>query len=145
METLASMEDRALLATTAAMLAQAVALRGGDEEAAELCAVAAAAAAADDLVTQALWRQTAAQAHGRAGRAGEAIALARDAVAILEPTDLLSHRADGMLALADVLCGASRPDEAVETARAALALYERKGNVVGAGRARSLVHDGHGG
>jgi ATP/maltotriose-dependent transcriptional regulator MalT len=145
MEKLTSMEDRALLATTAAMLAQAVALRGGDDEAAELCAVAAAAAAADDLVTQALWRQTAAQMLARAGQAGEAIALAREAVGLLEPTDLLSHRADGMLALADVLRGASSPDEAAETARAALALYERKGNIVGAGRARMLTNSENGG
>src|SRR6185369_17064887 len=116
-----------------------------DDEAAELCAVAAAAAAADDLVTQALWRQTAAQMLARAGQAGEAIALAREAVGLLEPTDLLSHRADGMLALADVLRGASSPDEAAETARAALALYERKGNIVGAGRARMLTNSENGG
>jgi tetratricopeptide (TPR) repeat protein len=145
METLTSMEDRALLGTTAAMLAQAVVQRGAGDEAAELCAIAADAAAADDLITQALWRSAAGQALARGGHADRAIALCREAVEILEPTDLLSHRADGMLALADVLFGASRPDEAAEKARAALALYERKGNVVGAGRARSLVPKGHGG
>jgi len=54
---------------------------------------------------------------------------------------LLSHRADGILVLAEVLRDGSRPDEAAESARAALALYERKGNVVGAGRARTLLND----
>ncbi|HEY6759094.1 MAG TPA: protein kinase [Baekduia sp.] len=149
-ETLTAMDDRALLATTAAMLAQALVsgarTDAGDAEAERLCALAAEAAADDDLATHALWRSVRSLVVTRRGgdQQAEAIALARQAVTLLAPTDLLSHRADAMLVLADVLRGASRPDDATETARAALALYERKGNLVGAGRARSLM-DAEGG
>jgi hypothetical protein len=146
-ETLTAMDDRALLATTAAMLAQAlVALGDDDAEAERLCALAAEAAADDDLVTHALWRSARSLILTRRGpdHRADAVALARQAVTLLAPTDLLSHRADAMLVLADVLRGGSRPDEASETARAAHALYERKGNTVGAGRARTLM-DAEGG
>jgi hypothetical protein len=44
------------------------------------------------------------------GRGAEAEALAREAVALIEPTDLVSQHGDALLDLADVLggCSASR-------------------------------------
>ena len=64
-------------------------------------------------------------------------ALAREAVALVEPTDLLSHHGDAMLDLAEVLrtCCSARTSAAAPS-RPALALYERKGNVAAAARAR---------
>ena len=69
----------------------------------ELCAAAAAAAADDDIVTQVIWRGVQAKILAREGRCEEAEALAREAVALVEPTDLLSHHGDAMLDLAEVL------------------------------------------
>jgi ATP/maltotriose-dependent transcriptional regulator MalT len=137
--TLQSMSDRALLATTTAMLAQAVLAQGRPGEAAELCRVTAAAGAADDIVTQMIWRAVRARILAGEGRCEEAVAMARDAVALVAATDLLSHHGDGMLDLAEVLRACSRRDESAGAARTALSLYEQKGNVVGAARARALL------
>ena len=51
---------------------------------------------------------------------------------MLEPTDLLCHRGDAMLDLAAVLSTCGRREEAEHAVRAAVALYERKGNAVAA-------------
>jgi tetratricopeptide (TPR) repeat protein len=138
-EKLASMSDRGLLATTLAMLAQAVYAQGQLDEAAQLCRMAAGAGAAEDLVTQVIWRGVEAKVLARRGRPVEAENLAREAVALVAPTDLLSHHGDAMLDLAEVLRTLSRRDEYQGTVLAALSLYERKGNVIGAARARSLL------
>jgi ATP/maltotriose-dependent transcriptional regulator MalT len=142
LERLESMSDSGMLATTAAMLAQAVYAQGRLAEAAELCDVAAAAGGADDIVTQVIWRGVKARIEVRGGRAEAAEALAREAVALAEPTDLLSHRGDAMLDLADVLRESSRRGEAERNIRAGLSLYEQKGNAVGAARARALLGKG---
>jgi hypothetical protein len=69
------------------------------------------------------------------GHCDEAEGLAREAVALVEPTDLLSARGDAMLDLADVLRICDRTEEADREAEAALALYELKGNAAAAARA----------
>ena len=71
-----------------------------------------------------------------AGHHNEALALASDAVAVLEPTDLLSHRGDAMLDLAAVLSISERREESERAVRSAVALFERKGNAVAAERAQ---------
>ena len=98
-----------------------------------------------DSLTQALWRGARARALALDGHADEALALAREAVAVLEPTDLLSDRGDAMLDLAAVLSTCGRREDAERAARAAVALYERKGNAVAAARAQSFLHHGQGG
>jgi class 3 adenylate cyclase/tetratricopeptide (TPR) repeat protein len=138
---LASMSDRGLLATTAAMLAQAVYAQGLLQEAGDLCAMAAAAGAAEDIVTQVIWRGVKAKILAHEGRDEEATALAHEAVALVAPTDLLSHRGDAMLDLAEVLRTCSWTDEYHGAVQSALSLYEKKGNVVGAARARSLLNN----
>jgi hypothetical protein len=80
----------------------------------------------------------------RAGQAGEAIALAREAVGLLEPTDLLSHRADAMLDLAEVLRACAQDGDRRGAVQTALQLYEAKGNVAAAARARRLLDPGQG-
>ena len=128
-----------MLATTAAMLAQALYAQGSGPEAEQLCRAAAGAGRHDDIVTQVIWRGVKAKMLAREGRLDEAEALARGAVEIVEPTDLLSHRGDAMLDLAEVLRTISRTDEYHGVVHAALSLYEQKGNVIGAARARSLL------
>jgi class 3 adenylate cyclase/tetratricopeptide (TPR) repeat protein len=144
-DALSSMSNGDLLATTTAMLAQAVYAQQRLREADELCRVAAAAAAAEDIVTQVIWRGVRAKILARDGRCEQAAALANEAVQLVEPTDLLSHHGDAMLDLADVLRTCSRDDESRRAVRAAVSLYEQKGNLVGAARAQSLLNNGPGG
>jgi ATP/maltotriose-dependent transcriptional regulator MalT len=144
-ETLASMSDRGMLATTTAMLAQAVYAQGRLGEADELCRVAAGTGAADDIVTQVIWRGVKAKVLARQSRCEQAEALAREAVALVEPTDLLSEHGDAMLDLAEVLRTCSRTEESERAVRTGLSLYEQKGNAVAAARARSLLHNRLGG
>jgi ATP/maltotriose-dependent transcriptional regulator MalT len=109
------------------------------EEAAEVCGVAASAGATDDIVTQVLWRGVKAKTLACLGHCEEAEELARQAVALIAPTDLLSDHGDAMLALAEVLRACSRTDESERAARTGLSLYVKKGNAVAAAWAQSLL------
>ena len=138
-EALSSMGEGSALATTTALLAQAVYAQGRLDEARELCRATERRAAPDDAITQAIRRGVEARVLAREGRHDDAEALARAAVALVEPTDLLSHRGDAMLDLADVLRQRGRTGEAERSVRAALACYERKGNAAAAVRARAQL------
>ena len=79
-----------------------------------------------------------------ATRAGDRIAgleEAETAVKLAEATALLLVRADAQRTLAEGLRAAGRIDEAAEAARRALALDERKGNLVAAATTRRLLAD----
>ena len=138
-EALSSMGEGSALATTTALLAQAVYAQGRLDEARELCRATERRAAPDDAITQAIRRGVEARVLVREGRHDDAEALARAAVALVEPTDLLSHRGDAMLDLADVLRQRGRTGEAERSVRAGLACYERKGNAAAAVRARAQL------
>jgi hypothetical protein len=101
--------------------------------------MSAARAAAEDTTTQVIWRSVQAKVLAGEGRCEEADALAREAVGLAEPTDLLSHRGDAMLDLSEVLRSCERRAESDRAARAALELYELKGNAAAARRARPLL------
>ena len=136
---LEEMGEKALLATTAAMLAQAVYQQDRLEEAEAFCDVSRDAAAGDDLSAQVLWRVVRAKILARENRHEEAEALAREAVELVAKTDCLTYHGDALLDLAEVLQLGGRPDEAEEAVRGALDLYEEKGNLVSAERARSRL------
>jgi class 3 adenylate cyclase/tetratricopeptide (TPR) repeat protein len=136
-EALTAMRQGALLATTTAMLAQALYAQERYDEAQEWCAVAAEAGAPDDILTQVIWRGVKAKILAHEGRAEAAEALAREAVDLVQATDLLLWRGDAMLDLAEVLRLSSRMYH--EAARSALSEYEQKGNAVGSARARALI------
>jgi DNA-binding SARP family transcriptional activator len=136
---LEKMGEKALLATTAAMLAQAVYEQGRHDEAEELSRASEGAAASNDLAAQVTWRGVRAKLRAERGRTDEAEALAREAVRLAEPTDFLTIRADALLDLAAVLRHSGQSSEADESIRAALELYEQKGDVVSAERARTQL------
>jgi ATP/maltotriose-dependent transcriptional regulator MalT len=140
-ETLSSMIEGSALATTKALLAQAVYAQGRLDEAGELSEAAHDLTAPEDIVTQTVWRGVSAKVLAHQGRSDQAEALARAAVALIEPTDLLSHRGDAMLDLAEVLWTCGRREEAGSVVQGGLALYEQKGNIAAAARARSLLTD----
>src|SRR6266545_2745484 len=133
-EKLQEMGERALLATTAAMLAQAIHAQGRYQEADSFCLVSERTAAAEDLPTHVKWRGVRAKILGREGRMGEAEALAREAVQLAEPTDMLTMRADALVDLAVILDLRGLSAGAETAARKALALNDRKEGPARAGR-----------
>ena len=73
------------------------------------------------------------------GQIAEAERLAREAVSLLEGTDVLAVRADALLDLADVLVVSGRSAAAGPVAAQARELYERKGHLVGVDVAERLL------
>jgi tetratricopeptide (TPR) repeat protein len=136
---LEEMGDRSGLSTNMAMLAEAVLAQGRDEEAIELTVLSEQAAAAEDLPVQVQWRGPRAKALARRGELEAAERLAREAVSLAARTDFLNLHANALLDLATVAQRDRRFEEAAAVARAANALYERKGNLVGADKAQSFV------
>jgi ATP/maltotriose-dependent transcriptional regulator MalT len=138
-ERLDEMGEKALLATTAGMLAQALYTQDLLEEAEAFCWAAREAAAADDLSAQVEWRSVHAKILARQGNGEDAESLATEAVALVAATDLLTYHGDAMLDLAEVLKLGGKSEEAKAANRVGLELYERKGNLVSAKRARSRL------
>jgi class 3 adenylate cyclase/tetratricopeptide (TPR) repeat protein len=133
------MGERALLATTAAMLGRALYLVGNLDEALAFADAAQNAAAADDLSAQILARTARAQVLAHRGDTRAAEQLSARAVAMASRTDWLNDHADAMMVHADVLI-AKGDSAAAEAARSrALDLYDRKGNVMAADRARAMA------
>jgi class 3 adenylate cyclase/tetratricopeptide (TPR) repeat protein len=124
-----------------AALAAALCGQGRYDEAAALTA-AMPDEPGDWVIPHTVWRTARAQALAGLGREDEAVALAVEAVARSEPTDALNLRGDALLAQADVLRTCGRDAEAIRSAAAAVELYERKGNLVMAERARTLIRTG---
>jgi tetratricopeptide (TPR) repeat protein len=134
---LEEMGDKALLSTTAALLAQALLAQRSEEEAERYAELSEELAAPDDLITQVLWRGVRARALAGRGRVDEAERLAREAVALAERSDFVNDRGDALADLAVVHRHAGKVEHAQEALAEALRLYERKGNAVAAGRARA--------
>jgi class 3 adenylate cyclase/tetratricopeptide (TPR) repeat protein len=125
----------------AGKLAQALYALDRLEEADAWAGRAAELAASDDAFTQTLWRQVRAKVLARRGEHTDAERLAREAVAIGEDTDWLEGRGDAYTDLAEVLSFADRQTEAAEALEQALDRYERKGNLVMAGRTRERLQE----
>ena len=100
---------------------------------------AAAPAAGGDIWTQMLWRQVKGKVLARRSEHAEAQRLAREAVTIGDDTDLLDPHADAYADLAEVLLLGGRHNEATAALEQALAHFERKGNLVMAGRMRDRL------
>jgi hypothetical protein len=63
--------------------------------------------------------------------------LAREAISVAEETDWLNMRGDAQMCLAEILAAAGKDLEARAAAHDAARLYEAKGNLVSADRARA--------
>jgi tetratricopeptide (TPR) repeat protein len=138
-ERLEAIGETALLATTAAMLAQAVYDQERYDEAWELCTISASTADEDDVATQVMWRGVRAKLLARQGDGDDAEALAHEAVRLAERTDLLTHHGDALLELADVMQLRGRAHDARVAAECGLELYKRKGNLASVARAQSRL------
>jgi tetratricopeptide (TPR) repeat protein len=138
-EQLEEMGEKALLAVTAAMLAQAIYAQDRPEEAALFARASREASAGQDLAALIVGKGASAKILARQGRAGEAETLAREAVELAAGTDFLGNRGDAFLDLAEVLQLNGKTHEAAEALASGLGLYEQKGDLVSAGRARSRL------
>jgi hypothetical protein len=85
-----------------------------------------------------LWRSARAKALVQLGRIEDAVALAQEAVALAKASDGLNMHADALLDQAEVLHASNRDEDAARSVNGAWQLYERKGNIVMAARARHL-------
>jgi class 3 adenylate cyclase/tetratricopeptide (TPR) repeat protein len=132
--------ETGFLSTMVTTLAASVCAQGRFEEAEHYTQIGEKASASDDYVSQIGWRAARAKAIAGQGRL-DAEWLAREAVALAHDTDDINLSGDALMALAEVLRLAERSDEAVPVAAQALHLYERKGNLVSADRARSLLDE----
>jgi class 3 adenylate cyclase/tetratricopeptide (TPR) repeat protein len=139
-EALDGMGEKYFLATTAALLAHALYLQDRYEEA-EAFSRVSGESDQDDVETQSLWRRARAKVLARWGRFDEAEQLAREALTMIEQTDSPILQANTLMDLAEVLRVSGKLVKAVPLMRAALALYERKGNVVSAARTRAAIED----
>jgi len=139
-ERLVEADSLALQDITRDMRALAICAQGRFEEAEELAKETESRPfTPDDVIGGVYWRRVRAQARSAAGDHEEARRLAGQAVALLEGTDGLCDRGEALLDLAEVLRAAGSVDGSVQAARDALDLYERKENLVEAGRARAFL------
>jgi tetratricopeptide (TPR) repeat protein len=102
---------------------------GRVEEAEELAQQGRELAAEEDFTPQVAWRQAQALVDASRGRYDEAQTLAREAVAIAEPTDALNWQGEAWSDLGDVLAAGGRADEAAGAFEQALDRFERKKNL----------------
>ena len=132
-ESLSQMGDKGFLATTAALLARAIAAQGEKryDEATQLIAISQEAAAGEDISAQIISQGLSARILADRGGHAEAVELASSTVALAAQTDLLSQHADTLLDLAHVLAVSGRVPEAHAAATRALDIYQRKGNLPG--------------
>ncbi|HEY8727110.1 MAG TPA: BTAD domain-containing putative transcriptional regulator [Gaiellaceae bacterium] len=135
-------EQSPVLATRAADLAEAIYEQDRYEEAETWLRIARESAGSDDLDAAFAWRYVRAKVLTRLGAIDEAQQLALEALDLVARTDALNRHADSLLALAEILRVQGEEDEALENIHEALRLYEQKGNVVSAERARAMLLEG---
>jgi class 3 adenylate cyclase/tetratricopeptide (TPR) repeat protein len=131
--------ERGMLSTAAGMLAQALYTLGRLDAAERRAIQATELGASDDAITQMLSKQVRAKVLARSGEHAEAERLAREAVAVGSEAEMPNSLGDAHSDLAEVLELAGRCEEAAAEVAKALALYERKGNVVMSERARARM------
>ena len=95
----------------------------------------------DDWMSQWQWRAAQAKVLADRDQLSEAETLAREAVSVIDQTDYIKSRGDARMSFAYVLRKAGRPAEATTVLREALELYERKGDVADATKARAELED----
>jgi DNA-binding SARP family transcriptional activator len=140
-ETFERVNDETALATIAAGLGQSLYEQGRYPEATEWSDLAEARCPRGDIIAQFSWRSLKGKLLAQRGRLTEGEELVRDALAIVERTDVLSAHGEVLLDLAEVFRAAGRGDAAAERIEEALELFDRKGDTASARRARSLFAD----
>ena len=138
-ETLERGQDWGHLSSVAPLLALALLAEGRTDEAETPLELTSRWILEDDSDAQISFLRARAKLAGSRGDPAEAQALARRAVERAASGDDLNAHAAALVDHAEALELGGRQDEAAALLREALALYERKGNVVAAERVRQLV------
>jgi tetratricopeptide (TPR) repeat protein len=133
--------ETGFLSTIAAVLAEALWRLGKGEEAERYALLADRLATPDDWVTHWVWRAVQAKVLADRGRLSEAETLARAGLSLIDQTGYVKFRGDVRMSLGYVLRMAGRPEEATTVVREALAIYERKGDIADAAKARAELED----
>ena len=131
--------QKAVLETLSAYLAKVLCDLGRFEEAPPFVDESRELAASNDATAQMAWRIALARVTAHRGDAVEAERLAEEAVAIGRQTDGLSDLGDALVALAEVGSLSGRPEDEATALREAIDLYERKGILMSAARARARL------
>jgi tetratricopeptide (TPR) repeat protein len=92
-----------------------------------------------DIGKELTWRPVKAKVLARRGEHEAAERLIRETVTMCDRTEALDAQAAVYAALGEVLSMAGRPQEAAEAFEQSVARYERKGNIVMAGRTRGRL------
>jgi class 3 adenylate cyclase/tetratricopeptide (TPR) repeat protein len=125
--------------SVAAMLARMLCARGAYVEAEHYTRMSEEAARPNDVLAQILWRSTRARALASQGELADAERFACEAVDFAERSDFVNAHADALLDLAEVLELGGKTGDAADRVKQALALYERKGNLLMSNRARARL------
>jgi predicted ATPase/class 3 adenylate cyclase len=136
---LEEMGERNYISTTAGLLADALYRQGRYDESAEFAGVCEHVASQDDVASQFHWRCVRGKLKARQGAMDEAESLLSAATALIETSDQLDLQGNGLLDFAEVRELAGAPADAAALSEQAAVLFERKGNVVSALRARQLA------
>jgi DNA-binding SARP family transcriptional activator/class 3 adenylate cyclase/tetratricopeptide (TPR) repeat protein len=138
-EALRRIGEKSHFSSVTGSLARAVCAQGRYEEAEQLSRESEQAARPNDIHSHILWRTTRARVLAQRGELEAAEGLAREAVAFAAESDFLDSHGDALTDLAEILVVAERRDEAASALRQAVGLYELKGNIISAVRARDRL------
>jgi len=138
-ETLREIGEMAWLSTVVALLADAVCALGRFDEGEALAQVSEETSGAEDAYSQVMWRGVKAKVFARRGDATQAERLVQEAVDIAETTDFFPLQWHAHMNSGEVLLLIGGTQAARPVLERAVQLAERKGNLVGAQRARDLL------
>lgn len=141
LETALAMGLREQIAEFAARLSLVLSVGGPSTDAEPLASMSRQQAPAESVAAQALSRASMAKVLLVRQESESADRLAREAVALLPP-DMLNLRGEVLVELAEVLLAAGKPGAAGKVSGEAAELFARKGNLVGAARACSVLETG---
>ncbi len=136
---LEEMGERNYISTTAGLLADVLYRHGRYQESAEFAGACERLASPDDVASQFHWRCVRGKLKAREGAIGEAESLLSAAMALIGTSDQLDLQGNGLLDFAEVGELAGAPADAADLSEQAAVLFERKGNIVSAQRARQLA------
>ncbi len=141
LEILESVDERYYRSSVAGLLSHALYAIGRYDEAAHHATVAEELTGEDDVFSQITWRTARAKLLAHDGDSERATTLAREGVAMAASGSFVEQHAESLLDLAEVLRlgGPESPEAEGQALRDALTLFERKGDIVSAGRTRERL------
>jgi class 3 adenylate cyclase/tetratricopeptide (TPR) repeat protein len=142
-EVLHELGEKNYISTIAGDLAEALYQQGRFDEAIGFSEICQELGSTDDIASQVRWRSVRGKVWARRGETESAESLVREALSLIRRSDDLSSQGDTLMDLAEILQLSGKQEEAAAALSEALDLYERKGNLVSARKARELLNGTH--